>query len=152
MGLFYFFSAEFIRWPSTLGTPEGQLEQPQATGMPQALACSLALGTIGKPEGLLERRRLLERPPGYWNSRLRPLYCLLAGDDISVLYPLRSIRRSAPSGTPEGQLDRPLANGTPSGLLEQPQATGTAFGLGPPAGLSAATRARVCDGNAMNVR
>ena len=42
MGLSYFYSAEFIRWPSALGTPEGQLEQPQATGTePQAL-----LGTV----------------------------------------------------------------------------------------------------------
>ena len=118
MGLFYFFSAEFIRWPSALGTPEGQLEQPQATGMPQALACSLALGTIGKPEGLLERRRLLERPPGYWNSRLRPLYCLLAGDDISVLYPLRSIRRSA-TGTPQAPGPLFSANGTSFSPLER---------------------------------
>ena len=70
MGFSYFFSAEFIRWPRSLGTPEGQLERPQ-----------------GSP---------------------RSLYCLLAGDTISVLYP--------------------------------------------PARLSAATRVRVCDGNAMNVR
>ena len=70
MGFSYFFSAEFIRWPRSLGTPEGQLERPQ-----------------GSP---------------------RSLYCLLAGDTISVLYP--------------------------------------------PARLSSATRVRVCDGNAMNVR
>ena len=54
---------------------------------------------------------------GFWNARRAILYCSLAGDIISVLFPpLRSIRRSAPSGTPEGQLERPLANGTPSGL------------------------------------
>ena len=32
MGFSFFYSAEFIRWPSTFGTPEGQLEQPQALG------------------------------------------------------------------------------------------------------------------------
>ena len=59
MGFSYFYSAEFIRWPSTLGTPEGQLEQPQATGTePQAL-----LGTVfplqgGVREGLFCRVRL----------------------------------------------------------------------------------------------
>ena len=36
--------------------------------------------------------------------------------------------------------------------LEQASASGPLFGaLGPPAGLLAATRARVCDGNAMSV-
>ena len=56
VGLSYFCSAEFIRWPSTLGTPEGQLEQPQATGTePQTL-----LGTVfplqgGAREGLFGR-------------------------------------------------------------------------------------------------
>ena len=47
-----------------------------------------------------------------WNARkalLRSLYCSLAGDIISVLYPLRSIRRSAPSGTPEGLLEQASA-------------------------------------------
>ena len=59
MGLFYFDSAEFIRWPLTLGTPEGQLEQPQATGTePQTL-----LGTVfplqgGAREGLFCRVRV----------------------------------------------------------------------------------------------
>ena len=56
MGLSYFCSAEFIRWLRSLGTPEGQLEQPQATGTePQAL-----LGTVfplqgGVREGLFGR-------------------------------------------------------------------------------------------------
>ena len=40
-------------------------------------------------------------------------------------------------------------SGTREALLEQPQATGT---TGTPAGLIAAIRVRVCDGNAMNVR
>ena len=63
MGFSYLSAAEFIRWPSTLGTPEGQLEQPQATGTePQAL-----LGTVfplqgGAREGLFGRVvRLLQR-------------------------------------------------------------------------------------------
>ena len=63
MGFSYLFAAEFIRWPSTLGTPEGQLEQPQATGTePQTL-----LGTVfplqgGAREGLFGRVvRLLQR-------------------------------------------------------------------------------------------
>ena len=34
-----------------------------------------------------ERPLALERPQGYWNGRLRPLYCSLAGDIISVLFP-----------------------------------------------------------------
>ena len=46
MGFSYLSAAEFIRCPSTLGTPEGQLEQPQATG------------TIWN---------YLERPSAYWN-------------------------------------------------------------------------------------
>ena len=37
MGFSYLSAAEFIRWPSTLGTPEGQLEQPQASGTREAL-------------------------------------------------------------------------------------------------------------------
>ena len=37
MGFSYLSAAEFIRWPSTLGTPEGQLEQPQAYGTREAL-------------------------------------------------------------------------------------------------------------------
>ena len=50
MGFSYLSAAEFIRWPSTLGTPEGQLEQPQATGTePQAL-----LGTVFPLQGELE--------------------------------------------------------------------------------------------------
>ena len=114
---------------------------------------------LGTPSGLLEpsRTRLGASGTGFslwnarsaWNARkalLRSSYCSLAGDIISVLHPLRP-----PSAAPH-PLERPLANGPPSGLLEQPQATGTAFGLGPPAGLIAATRLRVCDGNAMNVR
>ena len=63
MGLSYFCSAEFIRWLRSLGTPEGQLEQPQASGTePQAL-----LGTVlplqgGVREGLFCRVvRLLQR-------------------------------------------------------------------------------------------
>ena len=44
----------------------------------------------------------LERPPGFWNARRAILYCLLAGDIISVLS----------SGTREAQMERPLANGT----------------------------------------
>ena len=52
----YLSAAEFIRWLSILGTPEGQLEQPQASGTePQAL-----LGTVfplqgGVREGLFCR-------------------------------------------------------------------------------------------------
>ena len=63
MGFSYLSAAEFIRWPSTLGTPEGQLEQPQATGTePLAL-----LGTVfplqgGVREGLFSRVvRLFQR-------------------------------------------------------------------------------------------
>ena len=47
-----------------------------------------ALEPFGTPEGQLERRRHWNCPQGYWNARkalLRPLYCLLAGDIISVL-------------------------------------------------------------------
>ena len=56
MGLSYLSAAEFIRHLRDLGTPEGQLEQPQATGTePQAL-----LGTVfplqgGVREGLFSR-------------------------------------------------------------------------------------------------
>ena len=63
MGSSYLSAAEFIRWPRSLGTPEGQLEQPQATGTePQTL-----LGTVfplqgGAREGLFGRIvRLLQR-------------------------------------------------------------------------------------------
>ena len=59
----YLSAAEFIRWPSTLGTPEGQLEQPQATGTePQALLGTVfplqggvREGLFGRVVGLLER-------------------------------------------------------------------------------------------------
>ena len=51
-----------------------------------------------------------------WNARRAILYCLLAGDIISVL--IRSaLRRSAPSGTREAQLEQPLASGTTAGLF-----------------------------------
>ena len=67
MGLSFFYSAEFIRWPSTFGTPEGQLEQPQASGTREALwnGPPLTRGVrgvlcfssilVGRVMGLLER-------------------------------------------------------------------------------------------------
>ena len=65
----------------------------------------------GTREAQLERRRLWNARRASGTARSAILYCLLAGDIISV----------------------PLSSGTPAGLI-------------------AATRARVCDGNAMRVR
>ena len=67
MGFSYLSAAEFIRWPSTFGTPEGQLEQPQASGTREALwnGPPLTRGVrgvlcfssilVGRVMGLLER-------------------------------------------------------------------------------------------------
>ena len=78
MGFSYFCSAEFIRCPSTLGTPEGQLEQASAPGTvrralrgpcivcwqdginPYIISVLLSSGTAaGQAAGLLPRGRLL---------------------------------------------------------------------------------------------
>ena len=89
------------------------LEQPQATGTRFS-----ATGTASC---------LLERPQGSWNARfsacdarrtarpLRPLYCLLAGDIISVLL--------SALGTPEGLLEQLQASGPPAGQMEQASAS-----------------------------
>ena len=71
---FLFYSAEFIRWPSTLGTREAQLEQASASGgarRPARLSCGpcivcwqdginpyiiSVLLSSGTPSGLLARR------------------------------------------------------------------------------------------------
>ena len=93
MGFSFFYSAEFIRWPSTFGTPEGQLEQPQASGTREA-PLERPQGSCGPcivcwQEILSPSYYPLERPKGYWNAR-------------------------SATGT------EPLAlPGTPAGLLEQ---------------------------------
>ena len=106
MGLSYFCSAEFIRPLRPFRTREALLERP--------------------PGNWNSRRLYLERAKRYWNARrlLRPLYCSLAGDIISVLL--------AAPGTREAQLEQPQAlPGTreallerPSGQLEQPSVQG----------------------------
>ena len=98
---------------------------------------------------------------------MRFSYCLLAGRDSSLYY-LRQIS----AGTPEEQLEQPQASGTARKALRGSGTPAELFcivcwqeilspsyflwnvlrPLGPPAGLSAAIRVRVCDGNAMRVR
>ena len=103
-------------------------------------AASLRIGTFWNSRRRLERakrpgtaRRALGTRLGAWTAR-KALAALVLF--VGRRYYLRPI--SAP--------------GPPEGLLEQPRASGLLFSaLGPPAGLIAATRARVCDGNAMSV-
>ena len=59
------------------------------------------------PSGLLERALALGTPEGLWPAASRPLYCSLAGDNISVL-----LSHDPPSGPLE-------PSGPPFGLLEQ---------------------------------
>ena len=127
MGFSYLSASEFIRHLRALGTPEGQLEQASASGT----------------------REALETP-----ARLSCGPCIVCWQEILSPSSIRSAPSAAPHPLerPQGNWNGPWPMERPPGLLEQPQATGTAFGLGPPAGLFAATRLRVCDGNAMNVR
>ena len=76
--------------------------------------------------------RPLERPSGPFGTReahlerlratgtaaLRPLYCSLAGDNISVLFSLE--RPSGPFGTREAYLERPPGYWNSRRLLERP--------------------------------
>ena len=95
------------------GTPSGPWNARSASGT--ALGQWNARSAIGTASGLGTREAPLERPlaSGTAARLLRPLYCSLAGDNISVLL-------SAP-GTPEGQLEQPQASGTREALLERPQ-------------------------------
>ena len=58
-------------------------------------------------DGYLERALALGTPEGLWPAASRPLYCSLAGDNISVL-----LSNDRPSGPLE-------PSGPPFGLLEQ---------------------------------
>ena len=83
-------------------------------------------------------RRPLERPSGPFGTRkahlerlratgtaaLRPLYCSLAGDNISVLFSLE--RPSGPFGTREAHLERLRPTGTAAGYWKGLRALETA--------------------------
>ena len=140
------------------GTPEGQLEQASATGT----AC--------------------KGSPRLWNASRAILYCLLAGDNISVLYPpsgpmiaegLWNARRAIGTGfSPWNSPQSSPRPGTPQGYFVlfvgrryylRQISPGTREGQLERAkriwtarralsGYSCITRVRVCDGNAMRVR
>ena len=87
------------------------------------------------PSGLLKRALALGTPEGLWPAASRPLYCSLAGDNISVL-----LSHDPPSGLQErpiGPLDRPSgfwnrASGSTWNARSAsgpPQAIGTGFSL-----------------------
>ena len=96
-------------------------------------------------DGYLERALALGTPEGLWPAASRPLYCSLAGDNISVL--LSNDRPSGPlepSGPPFGLLEQSLRlylerakrlwNGPPAlwnarSANGPPQAIGTGFSL-----------------------
>ena len=129
-----------------LGTGFSLLEQPQATGTPQA---SLLFSAWNARKAL--------RP---WNARRAILYCSLAGDIISVLHPpLRTLwnaRRAIGSALGQWNALRPLEQSLRLYLERAKRIWNSRRLLERALALLerriAATRARVCDGNAMNVR
>ena len=129
MGLSYFCSAEFIRSLRPFGTREALLERPQALPGTRDAQLEQPQALPGTRDALLERPQ--GKPPGLWNGRrlLRPLYCSLAGDNISVLFPLERAKRNWNSRRLLRPLYCSLAGDNisvlfhlerPSGLLEQP--------------------------------